>query len=137
MAVNISKGEENAHRVAMHPGASPPGARALPPLPPFAQHPFGAPPESRLSVHRNWAERGIELKGGRGRRSRPLPPLIFSPPPASPESSERFHSAGGGGQGGGGDRGATSRINRSLGCALVCSQPLRARRARRITMTPQ
>src|SRR3990170_6134097 len=130
MAVNISKGEQNAHRVAMHPGAFPPWARALTPLPP-------SPPESRLSVHRNWAERGIELKGGRGRRSRPLPPLIFSPPPASPESSERFHSAGGGGQGVGDDRVATSRINRSLGCALVCSQPLRARRARRITMTPQ
>src|SRR3972149_10096181 len=98
MAVNISKGEQNAHRVVMHPGASPPWARPPPPLPPFAQHPFGAPPESRLSVHRNWAERGIELKGGRGRLRRPPPPLIFSPPPGPARAPERFHSAAGGGR---------------------------------------
>src|SRR3990170_8709947 len=102
MAVNISKGEQNAHRVAMHPGASPPWARALTPLPPFAQHPFGAPPESRLSVHRNWAERGIELKGGRGRLRRPLPPLDILPSPGLARVLRAIPLCRGRGPGGGG-----------------------------------
>src|SRR3990172_3593780 len=52
------------------------------PLPPFAQHPFGAPLATPLPARGSKAERGDEVLGGRGGLGAPRLLRSTSPPPA-------------------------------------------------------